>query len=317
MPAIIALALVVRAESALAQSAYPTGPITLIIPVAAGGPADAIYRPLAEKLSEVLGQSVILLNKPGAGGETGTAQVAKAKPDGYTLLMSHVSTMSLIPLEKDVAYDPLKDFTPITRIVAGPQALVVRKDFPGETLAEFVKYAKDNPGKLTYGSSGIGAIGQLSGVRFEIQAGIKMRFVPYTGASGVMTDLLGGRIDATFSNIIAGQPFVENGSLRAIAVTSTERSALFPNVPTFSETYPEFETVSWYGLVGPAGMPPDVVRRLSEVITRILKDPGFVKRMNEGGQNVVASTPEEYAEYMKGDIKKWAEVLKAAGLAKK
>jgi tripartite-type tricarboxylate transporter receptor subunit TctC len=314
MPAIMALALGVPAESALAQSTYPTKPITLVVPVPPGGPADAIFRPIVEKLSEVLGQSVIILNKPGAEGTTGTAYLAKAKADGYTLGMGHTASLAIIPAEREVGYDPLKDFTPITRIVTGPLVMLVRKDFPGKTLAEFVKYAKDNPGKVTYSSAG-GGIGQLIGVSLESSAGIKMIYVPYTGAAPAITDMLGGRIDATFAGLSGGLPYVENGSLRAIAVT--ERSALLPDVPPISDTYPEaISGGSSYTLVGPAGMPPDVVHRLYEEVNRIVRSPEFVKRMNAAGQNVVSSTPEEYAEFMKTDAVKWADVVKAAGLAK-
>ena len=312
---IFAVALAALGASAWAQSTYPTKTITIIVVVDPGGPADAIYRPLAESLTRVFGRQVIVQNKPGAGGEIGTAEVARATPDGYTLLMSHTAPFSIIPAMRAVAYDPLKDLTPITRIVVGPQTLFVRKNFPAKTLAEFVKYAKDNPGKVTFGSSGIGGPGQLAGLMLQGHAGIEMLYVPYTGFAPVITDLLGDRLDAQIGSISVAMPYIENGSLRAIA--STDRSNLLPDVPPFSDTYPGLISGgSSYGLAAPAGTPPDVVRRLYEAVDRIARSPEFVKRYNSLGFNVVSSTPVEYAEFLKSEAASMAAAVKAAGLAK-
>ena len=260
--ALIALSGLLAAGATLAAG-YPDKPITVINPWTSGGPADTVARPVLQKLSERLGQPVIMENKPGANGVIGSAFVARAVPDGYTLLFSHVGPITISPaVQKEMPYDSVRDFKPITQVVSAPLVLTVRPSLPIHNLKELVDYARANPGKLSYGSVGPGSTTHLAGEILSSMADIKLLHVPYKGAAPVINDMLGGSIEMTFLNIAGSISYIKSGQLRAIAVTTLKRSSLLPDLPTIAETYPGFEVNSWYGLMAPAKTPDDIVALL-------------------------------------------------------
>jgi tripartite-type tricarboxylate transporter receptor subunit TctC len=302
------------ANMAAAQT-YPSKAIMIINPWTPGGPADAVARPIMNKLSERLGQPIVVENRAGANGVIGSAAVARAAPDGYTLLFSHVGPIAISPAMKvGTPYNSVKDFEPITQVVSAPTVLLVRPDLPVKTLQELVAYAKSRPGKLTYGSVGPGSTTHLAGEMLHSLAGIDILHVPYKGAGPVLSDLVGGQIDMAFINIAGAMPFIKSGRLRGIAVSTLSRSTLMPDLPAIAETYPGFEVNSWYGVMAPAGTPKDIVTRLQKEIANILKLPDIVKVLETSGLDAVGSTPEQYAVQIKNDLARWATVVKAADL---
>ena len=298
--------------SVLAQE-YPNKPIRIIVPYPAGQASDTITRLVGERLGKSLGQPVVVDNRPGAGGNIGTDAGAKSAPDGYTLT---VATAAL-PISKHVyrklPFDPAKDFAPITLMTITPLVLVTRTDLPVKDVAGLVDYAKKNPGKLTFASSGPGTSHHLSGELFKALAGVDMLHVPYKGSPPAHVDLMGGSVDVMFDNIVPVAPHVRQGKLRALAVTTKTRAAALPDVPTMAEAgYPNFEATAWFGLLAPAGTPQPVVDKLNKEIVAILKSPDLRDRLAGLGATVVADRPEEFGRFMAAEINKWAPVVKRA-----
>ena len=312
--ALIALSGLLAAGATLAAG-YPDKPITVINPWTSGGPADTVARPVLQKLSERLGQPVIMENKPGANGAIGSAFVARAAPDGYTLLFSHVGPITISPaVQKDMPYDSLRDFKPITQIVSAPTVLLVRPSLPIHNLKELVDYARANPGKLSYGSVGPGSTTHLAGEILSTMADIKLLHVPYKGAAPVVNDMLGGSIDMSFLNIAGAISYIKSGQLRAIGVTTLKRSPLLPDLPAIAETYPGFEVNSWYGLMAPARTPDDIVVMLQKQVAEIIRSPDIVELFARNGLTPEGTTPAQYTGQIKTDLARWRNVVQTSGL---
>jgi tripartite-type tricarboxylate transporter receptor subunit TctC len=310
------LALLTGASSAGAQGAYPSRPITIVVGFSAGGTTDIITRLVSDELRKGLGQPIIIENRPGAGGNIGADFVAKAKPDGYTLLMGSVGPLSInASLYKHMPYDNLNDLTPISLVAHVPNMLVVNpRTVPAQTFQEFVALAKANPGKYFYASTGSGTSSHLSGVLLNLQAGLDLTHVPYKGAVALNDVLSGEQVQCMFATIPSAIQLVRGGKLRALAVTSLQRSAGVPNVPTIAESgYPGFDASSWFGLVGPAGLPRAIAQKLQTEVARILKDPAMREKFIQQGADPIGNTPDEFAQYMKDETAKWAKIVKASG----
>lgn len=300
------------AAGAAAQS-YPKKPIVMISPWPPAGPAELVARVIGAKLSELLGQPVIIESKPGANGTIGATFVARSTPDGYTILFSHVGPIAISPaLQKDMPYDSVKDFAPITQVVSGPTVLVVRPDIPVRNMKELLAYAKANPGKLSYGSVGPGSTTHLAGEMVKLMGGVDILHVPYKGAAPVVTDMLGGQIDMAFINVAGILPQIRSDKVRPIAVSTLMRSSILPDLPTVAETLPGFEVNSWYGMMAPAGTPRDIVALLYRETAKILKMPDVIERLKQSGLDTVGSTPEEYAAKIQDDLERWAKIVKVA-----
>src|SRR5207302_10333330 len=289
----IAIGLAAGITSASAQNC-PTRAITLVIPFAPGGSTSIVGRGIADKMSELLGEKVVVDNRPGAGGTVGTRAVAKSEPDGYTLVLGYTGTLAIGPsLYKSVGYDPRKDFAPIGLIGNAPNSLVVHPSFPARTVGELIAYAKANPGKVNFGSSGAGTASHITGEYFAASAGIKLVHIPYKGTGPALTDLLGGHIPMAFAPIPASHANVSAGLLRALAVTSTSRSGLLPDVPTIAESgLPEFDASLYYGLVAPAGTPRPVIDILNRELRAALASSEVKKQLGLDGTDITPGTPE-------------------------
>jgi tripartite-type tricarboxylate transporter receptor subunit TctC len=313
--AIIAIGLAAGVSSAQAQN-YPTRAITLVIPFAPGGSTSIVGRGIADKMSELLGEKVVVDNRPGAGGTVGTKAVAKSEPDGYTLVLGYTGTLAIGPsLYKSVGYDPRKDFAPIGLIGNAPNSLVVHPSFPAKTVAELIAYAKAYPGKVNFGSAGAGTASHITGEYFARSAGITLVHIPYKGTGPALTDLLGGHIPMAFAPIPASHPNVTAGKLRALAVTSITRSGLLPDVPTMVEAgLPGFDASLYYGLAAPAGTPRPVIDKLNKVLGDALASDEVKKQLGNDGTEITPGTPEDYAAFIDKDEKKWSQLLKASGV---
>jgi tripartite-type tricarboxylate transporter receptor subunit TctC len=310
-----AIGLAAGINGAVAQN-YPNRAITLVIPFAPGGSTSIVGRGIADKISELLGEKVVVDNRPGAGGTIGTKAVAKSEPDGYTLVLGYTGTLAIGPsLYKNVGYDPRKDFAPIGLIGNAPNSLVVNPSFPAKTVAELVAYAKSNPGKVNFGSAGAGTASHITGEYFARSAGITLVHVPYKGTGPALTDLLGGHIPMAFAPIPASHPNVSAGKLRALAVTSITRSGLLPDVPTMMEAgLPGFDASLYYGLAAPAGTPRTIIDKLNKVLREALASDEVKKQLGNDGTEITPGTPEDYADFIDKDEKKWAQLVKASGV---
>ena len=310
----IALAGIGSASPALAQS-YPSKPLHLIVPFAAGGTGDVLGRLLASKMSEGLGQPVVVEFKPGAGTTLGTDFVAKAAPDGYIILFSASTTMSInATLYSKLPYDTLKDLAPVSLLASIPNMLVANHALQANTVQELIALAKANPGKLNYASPGSGTTPHLAGELFNTAAGIKMVHVPYKGAGPAIIDVLGGHVPMLFDNIPSVQPQVNSGKMKAIAVTSAKRSPAMPNVPTFAEAgLTGFEANSWWAILAPAGTPKEIIARLNAEVVKALNDAGLRERFLGLGADPAPSTPEECGAHIKAEVAKWGAIIKASG----
>src|SRR6188472_3134323 len=298
---IAAAALCLSASWGNAQAQnYPSRAITLVIPFAPGGSTSIVGRGIADKMSELLGEKIVVDNRPGAGGTVGTKAVAKSDPDGYTLLLGYTGTLAIGPsLYKSVGYDPRKDFAPIGLIGNAPNSLVVNPSFPAKTVGELIAYAKANPGKVNFGSAGAGTASHITGEYFARAAGITLVHVPYKGTGPAMTDLLGGHIPMAFAPIPASHANIAAGTLRGLAVTSSTRSALLPEVPTIAEQgLPGFDASLYYGLVAPAGTPRPIIDKLNSVLRAALASDEVKKQLTQDGTEITPSTPEEYAGFI-------------------
>ena len=300
---------------ATAQPAWPTRPIRLINPWTPGGPADAVARPVAQKLSESLGQPVVMENRPGANGTIGANLVARAAPDGYTLFFSHVGPIAISPnFSSNVPFDPVRDFAPVTQLVSGPIVLVVRPDVAATTVPELLALARAQPGQLSYGSVGPASTTHLAGEMLAMMGQVQLLHVPYQGAAPVVTDLLGGRLHFAFLNFAGAVAQMRAGTLRAIAVSTERRSSSLPELPTVAETLPGFEVNSWYGVMAPAGTPPALVDRLQQEIATALHAADVTALLRGQGFDIEATTPAQYAEKIRSDLRRWGELARATGI---
>jgi tripartite-type tricarboxylate transporter receptor subunit TctC len=299
---------------ALAQD-YPNRPITLVVPFAPGGSTSIVARIISDKLAESLGQQVVVDNRAGAGGTIGTKAVARSAADGYTILLGYTGTLAIGPsLYPNAGYDPRKDFAAIGLIGHAPNSLVVHPSFAVHSVKELVDYAKANPGKVNYGSAGVGTVSHVSGVYFANAAAIALAHIPYKGTGPALADLLGGHIPMAFAPIPATHSNIAEGKLRGLAVTSAKRSSLLPDVPTIAEAgIPGFEASLYYGLVAPAGTPRAIVDRLNRALREALATDEVRKRLATDGAEPVPSSPEEYATHIDQDETKWSKVVKESG----
>src|SRR5882724_6855688 len=312
---IVTVAIASGSAAAHAQN-YPTRAITLVIPFAPGGSTSIVGRGIADKMSELLGEKVVVDNRPGAGGTVGTRAVAKGEPDGYTLVLGYTGTLAIGPsLYKSVGYDPRKDFAPIGLIGNAPNSLVVNPSFPAKTVAELIAYAKANPGKVNFGSAGAGTASHITGEYFAASAGITLVHIPYKGTGPALTDLLGGHIPMAFAPIPASHPNVTAGKLRALAVTSTIRSSLMPDVPTMAEAgLPGFDASLYYGLAAPAGTPRPIIDKLNKALREALASDEVKKQLINDGTEITPGTPEDYVDFIDKDEKKWSQLIKSSGV---
>jgi tripartite-type tricarboxylate transporter receptor subunit TctC len=296
-----------------AQDKYPSKPIMLLCPYAAGGNADQRSRQVGRFISAALGQPVLVDNKAGAGGNIGTDAIAKAKPDGYTIGMGNFAPLAVNPSMFDkMPFDPAKDLTPICLIEKGPLVLMVRADSPFKSVKDVIAAAKAKPGKITFASGGLGGSHHLSGELFKQIAAIDMIHVPYKGGAPATTDLMGGQVDMMFEQMYSAAPNIRAGKLRALAITSKTRSPLFPDLPTMQEAgVPGFEVQNWQGLVGPANLPPAIVKTLNEACNKALADAAIRKQMLEQGNEIGGGTPEQFAALIKSEAARWGKVVKA------
>jgi len=296
--------------------AYPSKPIRYIVPFPAGGGQDLVVRALAPRMSEALGQTVIVDNRPGAATMVGAELAAKSPPDGYTIFNGSNTTLAINPnLYSKVPYDPLKDFAAVTQIASLPNLLVVHPSLPVRTVKELAALARNRPGQLNYGSSGTGTPAQLAGVMFGDEAHAKLVHVPYRGSSQALTALISGETQMMFGSMTSTLPFVKSGRLRAIAVTGAKRSLAAPEVPTVAEAaFPGFEAVTWYGLFVPAGTPAAIVSKLNAEVVKILRAPDFRDWLVAQGADPVGSTPDELAAFVKTELVKYAKIVKDSGM---
>lgn len=304
------------AVTANSQAAFPERQITLVIPFAAGGSTDVVGRVLAQRMSEILGQQVIVQNIAGAGGNLGADNVARSEPDGYTILMGTVATHALNPLIlKSIPYDPVKDFAPISLMVNVPNVLVVNPELPAKSVQELLDLLKADPDKYSYASSGNGTPLHLSGELFNKLANVTMQHIPYKGSGPALNDLLGNQVSIMFDNLPSSSGHIRSGTLRALAVTTKERSAAFPDIPTVAESgIPGYETYSWNALFAPAGTPADVIKVLNDAAVKTMQDPAIVERMKEFSATVVGSSPEELGAHVQSEIEKWTPIVKDANI---
>jgi tripartite-type tricarboxylate transporter receptor subunit TctC len=301
-------------NAAFAQDKYPSKVITWICPYAAGGNADSRSRQVAKAMSAVLGQPIVVDNKAGAGGNIGTEAIARAKGDGYTLGMGNFAPLAVNKsLFKKLNFDPLNDLTPICLIEKGPLILMVRNDSPYKSVKDLVAAAKAAPGKLSYGSGGIGGSHHLSGALFEHAAGLDMIHAPYKSGSAAATDLMGGQVHMMFEQMYAAMPSIQAGRMRALAITSKKRSPLLPDLPTMAEQgYPEVEVLNWQGLIGPKGMSPELVKQLNTVCNQALQTAEVKEKILSQGNEVGGGTPEQFAALIKAETPRWAKVVRDA-----
>ena len=312
--ALSALALVASGALAQAPAGYPSRPIRLIVGFPPGGPVDVVARTLGQQLGEGVGQPVVIENRPGAGGIVGTEAVARAAPDGYTLLTATTTLSIQETLYSNLTYSALRDFTPIAAVAAGPQVLVVNMSVPAKNVQELIALAKARPGQLNYASPSSGGANHLAAEMLKTMAGIDVLHVPYKGGAPAETDLIGGRVTFMFASLPAALARVQAGQLRALAVTSLQRVAGAPDIPTLAESgLPGFEVTSWYGVVGPAGIPRDIVMRLNGEINKSLASPQMKERMVALGVEGTPGTPEQFFDFIRRDTAKWAKVIKESG----
>ena len=308
-------AAVVTAGTALAQTPYPVKPVRMLVGFVPGGFTDLAGRIVGQKLAEALGQQVIVENRTGANGFIASDLTAKSAPDGYTIFMSSAGLTTNPILQDKTQRDPLKEFSALSLVAAIPNILVVHPGVPVKTVKELLALARSRPDTLTQASSGTGSPGHLSGELLQQMTKVRFLHVPYKGSGAALIDLLGGHVDLSVPTISAALPHVKSGKLRTLGITSATRSPLLPEVVTISEAgVPGYEVVGWYGLVGPAGMPKDVITRLSSEVARILKLPDVREKMLNEGAEPVGNTPEEFAAFLAEDLRKWTKVIKAANI---
>jgi tripartite-type tricarboxylate transporter receptor subunit TctC len=294
---------------------YPTKPVRFVVPFAPGGSTDTLARSMGGKLTELLGQQVVIDNRPGANGDIGMQIVARAVPDGYTLVLGYIANIGIGPsLYDKMPYDPVKDFAPITQVAGASNILVIHPSVPAKNFKEFIAYTKANPRKVTFASASVASVGHLTGELLNDLAGIDMVHVPYKGSGQAISDLVGGHIKVMISGMASTLPHVKSGKLRGIATTGAKRTPATPDLPTIAESgFPGFEASSWFGVLAPARTPRPVINRLNKDIIQALQDPAVEKRLAAVGFEITTGTPEQFAAYIQSEIKKWAKVVKASG----
>jgi tripartite-type tricarboxylate transporter receptor subunit TctC len=312
---VAALALTLAALSAPAAAQYPNKPIRIVVPFPPGGATDIVTRVVADKLTQALGQPVTVENRPGAGGTLGSDLVAKAPADGYTLLMGTTSTHAVAPaLYSKLAYDPLRDFTPIVNVAASPMILVVSPGLPVTSVKELIAYAKANPGKLSYASSGNGTVNHLTGEMLKGAVGADMVHVPYKGSALAFPDLFEGRVQLMFDYTISIVPQLKSGKLRPLAITSLKRSATVPDIPTMDASgLPGFESILWLGLFAPPGTPRDIATRINAEVVKLLQLPDVREKFAQQGSDPIGGSSEQFAATIRSDITKWGKIVKDSG----
>jgi tripartite-type tricarboxylate transporter receptor subunit TctC len=311
---LLALAVALASAGAARADDYPSHPIRLVVPYAAGGGADSVARVIAKRVGETIGQGIVIENRGGAGSIIGTELVNKSAPDGYTLLMGQSGPISINPaVYKSLPYDPLKDFAPVAMTTSYPYIMVVSPVLGVKTVGEFVALAKSKPGELNYGTTGVGAANHLVTELFDSRAGIRMTHIPYRGTALAVTDLLAGHVQVVFSDPITALPQINAGALLALAVTSKERSPVAPDVPTIAESgYPGFDAIAWHGILAPAGTPPAIVNKLNAEIVAALKDPETRGLLEKQAMQTVGSSPEAFSDFIRQDIAVWKRVAEQA-----
>jgi tripartite-type tricarboxylate transporter receptor subunit TctC len=317
MKSLLAALCVIAASVAHAQDVYPKRPVRLVLPVAAGGGSDITARSIAPKLTEAWGQQVIIDNRPGGGGIMGMEIVSRAVPDGYTLIQGSIGPVAIdVSLHEKLPYDPLKDFTPIARGVSALNVLVVHPAVPVNTVKELIAYAKANPTKLNFGSSGVGHADHLAGELFKTMTGVKMEHVAYKGGAPAMTELIGGNIELIFATVSTAVPYMKSGRIRTLAVTSEKRAATLPEIPTIAESgVPGFSVDNWYSFLGPRGMPKTLSNKLHADFGAALRHADVVKRLEGFGIfPFLLPTPEAFGHYLQAEIVKYSRIVKAAGI---
>jgi tripartite-type tricarboxylate transporter receptor subunit TctC len=303
------LAAAAFATPAVAQ-VYPNRPVRMIVPFPAGGATDVLARALSIKLGEKLGQNVVVENRPGAGGTIGSAAVAQTAPDGYTILLATSSTHSIGPvINPKIPYDVQADFTALGQVASSPNIVLVPQSSPAKTMREFIEFAKKNPGKLNYASSGNGTIVHLTTELFKAQSGTFIVHIPYRGTALAIPDLISGKVDVMFDSLVTGLPHVRDGKLRALAVTSEKRSTLAPDLPTVADVLPGFESVTWFGLYGPKNLPADVVQKLNSSLNAALADSDVKERFGRLGAEPVNTTPAAFASLAQNERAKWKRII--------
>lgn len=307
----VAVALCMAASTASLAQGYPNKPVRLIVPFPAAGATDLFARTLGQKMSEKLGATLIVDNKPGAGGAIGSDMAAKAPPDGYTLLLATTSTHSIGPsITSKLPYDTVRDFSPIAHVGDAPSIMLVPVDSPAKTVREWIAYAQKNPGKLNYASSGNGTIVQLTAELFKAQAGVFVTHIPYKGTALAIPDLISGKVDVLFDSLPTGMPHVRDGRLRALGVTTLKRSPLAPELPPIADTLPGFESNTWFGFYGPKGLPADIVARVNKAANEALADPEVKEKLSRLGIEPAApGTPEQFAKMVAADAAKWKKII--------
>jgi tripartite-type tricarboxylate transporter receptor subunit TctC len=314
LAALVLAAALATSASGWAQS-YPNRPVRLVVPFPAGGPADALGRVIADQLNKMWGQPVIIENRGGAGGNLGAEVVARAAPDGYTLLLNASSHVINASLYEKLPYDPIKDFTPVSEVASYMLVLVVHPSAQATSVKEFVALARSKQDGLSVANAGLGTPTHLAAVLFAQAAGVNLVHVPYRGAAPASTDLIAGQVPAMFNNPVNAVPQVRSNNLRALAVTGAKRLSLLPDLPTIAESgYPGFETRTWYGLFGPAGLPADVVRKLHADTEKVLRIPEIANNLIAQGWDIAVSPPDQFSVVLQSEFDRWSAVVKRAGI---
>jgi tripartite-type tricarboxylate transporter receptor subunit TctC len=313
---LVSIAAFATAPGALAQSDYPTRPITLLVPFPPGGSADTVIRPVAQKVADALKQPIVIDNRPGAGGNVAAVATKQATPDGYTLFLTNMGVMSVNPiLFPDLRFDPVKDFAPITPIISFPHILVVPPDSPVKTVADLAALAKTKPGGLSFGSQGVGSGGQILGEMFKARVGVPMVHVLFRGAAPAATEIMAGRIDFLFTSYISIGEQAKSGKLRIIAVGGKKRSDAAPEIPTMAEQgFPGLDLEMWHGMVAPAGTPPAIVKRLNEEFNKAAKSPEIARIVAVQATDVVVSNPDDFAKMIAADTERLGRIMREAGI---
>lgn len=317
LPSLACLGLLLLAGAAFAQGTYPSRPIRLVVPFVAGGASDILARAIGQGLSDELGQPVVVDNRAGAGGNLGSDHVAKSAPDGYTLVLASVGTHAInSSLYKKMPYDPVKDFTPIALFATVPTVLVVNPQVKANSARELLALAKARPGALNYASAGIGTTQHLAGEMLKESAGVDVVHVPYKGGGQAVGDLLAGQVTFMFPNIPVVHSHIKAGKLKALAVASSKRSSALPDVPTMAEAtgLKDFEVSTWFGILGPAGLPAETTQKLHRAINKVIASDAVTTRLEAQGATPLESTPEAFREFMVKEVDKWARVVKRAGI---
>jgi tripartite-type tricarboxylate transporter receptor subunit TctC len=311
---LIGLATLMSVGVAAAQN-FPNKPIRLIVPFPPGGPNDIIARIVGQKMSDILKQPIVVDNRGGQGGVIGTDVVAKAAPDGYTIAISSAGALAISPSMEKVAYDTLKDLAPVTLVATVPEMLVVAKNVPANNMAELVALAKSKPGKLNFASSGPGSLPHLAGELFKLTAGIQITHVPYRGAAPAVNDLVGGQVEMVFLDLPVLLPQIKGGALKPIAIGAPHRAPSVPDVPTTTEAgMANLQTENWYGMVAPAKTPPQIIATLNKAAVEAMKDPAVIEKLKLQGSELVGDSPEHFRDFIDSETKKWAKVIKDAGV---